>query len=165
MKLKTIISPLAILFLSWALACSDSSDLGNDCTLVKRKAGTEEVEPLTEAEAKRALEGPATGDKGASVVRNLLSLGAAECENLACVRDSQYVPKGGPVADTANAGGYCSEPCYPEGSTCKTGSSKNKTKYVCRQMMLDQETWDHACKVNPANCIDVSNTLYCVKVY
>jgi|GEM_PF-1285153 len=158
MKLKTIISPLAILFVSLALACTDANDLGQSCKLVKKGPENTAVS-LTEAEVRKALSGSATGDKNATSVRDFISLGAPDCEDLACIRDSQFNP--GSVSDSSDAYGYCAIRCANEGSSCK--ASNSKTKYTCRQLMLDPETWEQACKADASNCIDISSTLFCAR--
>jgi len=154
MKSKTIVSLFALLFILLALACTDSNDLGEPCTLIKKEAV-----PLTEAEARDALKDTGGDDKDTRRSRDLVSLGVAECEDLACVRDSKFDP--GPVAASAPARGYCSQECQSAGSTCK--ASNSKTKYVCRQLMLDQEAWARACEVNPSYCINRQSTLFCVR--
>jgi hypothetical protein len=157
MKSKTIISHFAILFISWTLACSDTNDLGRTCNLVKKGPDGSTVE-LTEKEAQEALNGLNTGDKGSTLLMDLVTLGATECEDLACIRDSRS--EKGPL-ESPIAKGFCSMRCSSEGSSCK--ASDSKTKYVCRQLMLDPETWKEICDANPDNCIDVSSTLFCAR--
>jgi len=165
MKSKTILLPLAVLLILLALACSESNDLGAPCFLVKKNPDSTDVNNpvvhITEEEAQRALQGPTTGDKDSTVVRDLVSLGAPECEDSVCLRDSAlFVPA--PPADNAYARGYCSLECFEEGATCKA-SKNSKVKYICRPMLLDLDAWQQACEVNPTNCLDMKTTLYCAR--
>ncbi|MCL2012660.1 MAG: hypothetical protein FWG75_07745 [Cystobacterineae bacterium] len=154
MKSKTILFSFAIPLTLWALACTDASDLGVPCELIKKGADGNTVK-ITEAEAQRALDDLLTsGKQGSTETRALVSLGVAECEDLACVRDSKFNP--GSVASDSPAKGYCSERCQAVGNSCKAGNSK--TKYVCRSLM-------EACDSNPSLeiCSGISSPLFCVQ--
>lgn len=158
MKSKTIIFLFATLFVSLTTACSDSNDLGVSCKLQKKDANNNLID-ITEKEAREALAGSDKGDKGSTLLRDLVALGIPECEDLVCVRDAGFDP--GSVADTAAARGYCSMECTSEGSACKASGSKDK--YVCRQLMLDPETLERACESNPAYCTNRKSTRFCVR--
>ncbi|MCL2177818.1 MAG: adventurous gliding motility lipoprotein CglC [Proteobacteria bacterium] len=155
MKSKTILFYLATLLLPLASACTDTSDLGEPCFLLK--AGPNETtQNITEKEAKDALEALGASNKDGKVTRGIISLGVPDCEDLACIRDEKFNP--GPVADSAYAAGYCTERCSSEGSSCKAGNSK--AKYVCRSLM-------QACESNSSselcNNNNVKSSLFCTQ--
>lgn len=132
------------LFLSLAVisfaGCKVPSDLGGPCKMVKR-------DPLI--------------DGGRLFIRNkeikvgtmkdFISFGSADCENLVCVRDSDFpVPDGG-FDPEAFADGYCSNRCTP-GDTCPSFNEADdndaKKRLTCRPLLLDTETLALICNGN-----------------
>lgn len=127
--------------------CRDSSELGKQCTLI-RKATAEELQqdptisrPIKERELPRAQPGQTRQD--------FISFGAATgCEDLICVRDAWYEPPAD-VNPELDAIGYCTRACVQGEATACTvlPSTSNVVPGVsermgCRPLLLDQQQLD-----------------------
>jgi len=74
---------------------------------------------------------PSLSDLAAGGDKEYVSFGAAECDNLTCVRS-----RGEPLPATEEApNGYCSGECITD-ADC---ASDSDGKFVCRELFLDQE--------------------------
>lgn len=74
---------------------------------------------------------PSIGDLRAGGDKEYVSFGAAECDNLTCVRS-----RGEPLPETEEApNGYCSGECITDDDCASDGEGK----FVCRELFLDQE--------------------------
>ena len=114
--------------------CRVQTDLGVECLLVRKGAVEGETAYITNAEVKPGQE--------------YISFGAAQCDDLVCVRDANF-----PV-DSANPGqpakGYCSKHCVPQdgpslNDSCPAANADDDRKdspnrLTCREVLLDPET-------------------------
>ena len=121
--------------------CSVSSEIGKECTLV-RKASPEE-------EAEFGQKFMAILEKEVAPKQDFISFGSIECEDLVCVRDAAFpraLNDDGTVNQNAEAKGYCSKECV-EGSTsaCEVKDTSGVLEGLpermgCRALLLDQDT-------------------------
>ena len=122
-------------------ACKISTDLGTPCFLVK-------ANPDGGTTAVRLREGDLP-DAG----KDFIAFGATECEDLVCVRDSNYPRNSDP---NANATGYCSRACVPTSGACPAANSSDDNdpnkKLNCRALLLDDQTIAAICTQDPAKC-------------
>lgn len=118
------------------IGCKPATDLNTPCTLVKRNpdGGT----PLT------ILESEVRNVSGTN--KDFISIGSLDCEDLICVRDSNYLTDGGMDGSTpfvdGPAAGYCSRRCV-QGSLCPSADEaldKSRDALHCRALLLSQET-------------------------
>lgn len=156
---RSIVASLVLALSSSSLvACVVSTDLNVTCALKKRARSadggfTDMRVPVLYSEI--------------SANRDFIALGATDCEDLVCVRDSQADP----VTDmSAPAMGYCSRPCTPgNDNPCPSQDSsldKNpKTKLSCRALLLSDDTLSMACS-DPVRCAELGGTrspYYCAR--
>jgi hypothetical protein len=139
--------PLMVGALLLSGGCQESSELGKQCTLI-RKATAEELQqdPTIHRSIKeRELPAPREGEAR----QDFISFGAATgCEDLICVRDAWYEPPAG-VNPDAEAVGYCTRACVQgEASRCTVlpGTSNVvsgvRERMTCRPLLLDQQQLD-----------------------
>ncbi len=128
-----------------AMGCKPPTDLGQACRLVKKNPDGGRAIIILESEIKSAAN------------KDFISFGSTDCENLTCVRDSNFNPDsgvsdGGVVAvndgGNAFAFGYCSNVCE-QGSTCSAADPNDdndaRRRLNCRALLLDQETLSALC--------------------
>ena len=142
-----ISSPFLVLLA--LLGCQDSTDLGKaPCHLVKKGADGGPVDVLV-AEL--------------SPLKDFLSFGAVECEDLVCVLDKQGVSAvlaqaaSNPAVLSNPALGYCSRACAQGSSSTCTPQFDNQQNQPglamsCQQLVLDQATIAEICK-DAAKCL------------
>ncbi len=120
--------------------CEVSSEIGKECTLV-RKASAEEEQtfgrkfmPILEKEV--------------APRQDFISFGSIECEDLVCVRDAAF-PRAtnddGTVNGNAEAKGYCSKECVEGSNACEVKDTSGvlpglPERMSCRALLLDQVT-------------------------
>ena len=91
--------------------CSASSDIGAECALVKRDVDGGRLF-VTNREV------------GTGAAKDFVSIGSTECDDLICVRDSDWAPPdGGGMDPNETARGYCSRNCL-WGDPCPSSSPK-----------------------------------------
>lgn len=108
-------------------ACTQSN-LNDPCPLIKKGADGGRI-VLTEEEVQQAQ-----GNN------DFISTGSVECDDLYCVRDRWFDPKGAALSSPAL--GYCSRHCQ-QGEVCASKDSKmdkGTTRLVCRPLLLNTET-------------------------
>ena len=139
-----------LLYISFAVitlaGCKVPSDLGQQCTMVGRSADGGRVD-IRNNQIK----------VGAN--KDFISFGSVECENLVCVRDSDFpVPDGG-FDPLGSAKGYCSNRCTLAGDPCPSYRGEDDTdaklRLICRPLLLDEDTLRLICNGNEqdkANC-------------
>ena len=137
-RLLFVVAALSVL----AQGCKPVTDLNSRCTLVKRNPDGGAPVPVREGEV-RELQ---------AQNKDFIALGSIDCEDLVCVRDSEFpVPDGGfdPAADAL---GYCSKRCLP-GDACPSGvpaeDTDAKKRLICRPLLLDAETLALLCNGSP----------------
>ncbi|MBF5044932.1 adventurous gliding motility lipoprotein CglD [Aggregicoccus sp. 17bor-14] len=127
-----ILSPLLL------TACTDSTEIGKKCQLVKKDPNG--VAPFAVVLNSELVAG-----------QDFISFGASDCVELICVHDKDSPVVGGP---NDPATGYCSEACIPGGATCDTvsgeASADLKERMECRALLLDQTTLDRLRQEDPA---------------
>ncbi len=113
--------------------CTNTTELGNDCTMVRRDpTDTDDSDGIRSVPMKESEIG---------AFKDFISFGATDCEDLICVRDRSD-PKG--ADPTANAQGFCTRTCIPgRADTCLTGNEdidEGPDPFECRQLLLDDDT-------------------------
>ena len=112
-------------------ACSVHSGLNKPCTLVQSRDGGVVV-AITEGQVQE-------NQKAGSPTEDFIALGAVECDDSYCVRDSTY-PKGADL--TAPAQGYCSKECAP-GIGCPSDDpaldKQASTALSCRKLLVSAD--------------------------
>ncbi|MBS1149010.1 MAG: agmO [Myxococcaceae bacterium] len=138
----------AVLVASLVLAaCKTPTDLGNECRMFKRNPDGGRALVIRESEIKSAAS------------KDFISFGSSDCDNLTCVRDSEFFRRDG-GSDAGNdldadggalgppAMGYCSDKCL-EGSTCSSADPNDdndaKRRLNCRALLLDTATLNALC--------------------
>jgi hypothetical protein len=138
-----LVSCRAALLCPLLFACASATDLGAECTLVKKNPdGGNLAVPVTEGEL------PLTRS-------DYISFGSPLCLD-ACARDADQQRTGDNAAPVK---GYCSHDC---GSDADCGKG-----YSCRSLLLDEATLNSICTSNPARCRSFGGTakpLYCVRI-
>jgi hypothetical protein len=130
-------SAIALVFFAVA-GCKASSQLGEECALVKRDPNVDGGRLfITNSEIK------------AGAMKDFISFGSIDCDDLICVRDSDYAPAdGGALNPTETAKGYCSRSCIV-GDPCPSSSAEQdsnpRTRLTCRPLLLDAETLRALC--------------------
>jgi len=124
----------ALLLATTATGCSEESEIGKPCQLVKK--------PTAEDAAAGARFSPVTlGELVAG--QDFISFGATGCVSLICVNDKDADRSGEPDAP---AFGYCSDACIPGSDSCSevAGDAPEglESRISCRSLLLDQETLD-----------------------
>ena len=127
------------------VGCREITDLGVECTLVKRApgsgdGGTFASTPIFEKDIKGS--------------KDFISFGSAECEDRACVRDINF-PRG--LDESKPAKGYCSRVCLPSTpNACPPAVAKDQDdptrSLSCRALLLDQATLSAICMDSPVDC-------------
>ncbi|MBX7099546.1 MAG: adventurous gliding motility lipoprotein CglC [Myxococcaceae bacterium] len=146
---RSALGLLALLLVT--TGCPAKTDLGRECTLVK-KLPDGGVTPILEGDIK----------EGAN--KDFISLGSVECEDFVCVRDADF-PRpgldGGMFDPNAVAHGYCSRPCI-KGNNCPAENSADnddpKKRLTCRSLLLDSDTLQAICAKTPEKCTAFGNT-------
>jgi hypothetical protein len=134
--------------------CPPATDLGKECTLVRRNPndGGPPSIPITEAEIKGG--------------RDFISFGSTACEDSVCVRDSSYVRPAN-IKDTDPALGYCSTSCTAQGSVTGCTPAVETDRLSCRALILDEETLAAICQADPTICKryfgDTTSPLFCAR--
>ncbi len=123
------------------VACKTDTELGVPCRLVKR-------DPSASADGGRIASVPVKESEIAPG-QDFISFGAADCEDLICVRD-RGTPRGNPTDD---AQGYCSFACVPGVTECEVTDGRAAddlaARMECRGLLLDQATLDRLRAQNP----------------
>lgn len=112
----------------FAIGCKPATDLNQPCTLVKANPDGGRALSITEREVRQA--------QGAN--KDFISVGSVECEDLICVRDTNFVSDAG---ENDPAQGYCSRACQ-QNSTCPSfdeNLDKGPTALRCRALLLSAE--------------------------
>jgi hypothetical protein len=139
------------------LGCPDGTDLGKQCYLVKK-----DPTDSTGQKPIRIKESEITPGK------DFVSLGAAECDNLICVRDADQVK--GAAGDDAK--GYCSGHCLQTSTAaCPSyDSAQDKDPVLrlsCRPLILDEATLAAICQSDPDTCKryfgDTKTSYFCAR--
>ena len=134
-----------LLFVCFAVVtlvgCKPPSELGNPCKMVKRDPNVDGGRLFIKNSEIKV---------GAN--KDFISFGSVDCEDLVCVRDSEFpVPDGG-FDPNADALGYCSKRCLP-GDACPSGvpaeDTDAKKRLICRPLLLDAETLALLCNGSP----------------
>jgi hypothetical protein len=128
--------------------CKASSQLGEECVMVKRNPNVDGGRLFV---TNRELE--------AGAGKDFLSFGSTDCEDFICVRDSDYArPDGGALNPNEPAKGYCSRSCSI-GDGCPSFSAEldrnPSTRMTCRALLLDADTLRALCNgsaADRANC-------------
>ena len=137
MSVRTALLMSAALLLG---GCEVSSEIGKECTLV-RKASPEE-----EQEFGRKF--MAILEKEVAPKQDFISFGSIECEDLICVRDAAFpraTNEDGTVNQNAEAKGYCSKECVEGSNACEVKDTSDvleglPERMACRALLLDQDT-------------------------
>lgn len=133
-----------VLALFAVAGCRASSDLGAECALVKRDPNVDGGRLFV-----------TNGELRAGAAKDFVSIGSAECEDLICVRDSDYAPPdGGALNPNETARGYCSRNCIT-GDPCPSSSSEldgnPRTRMTCRPLLLNAATLRAICAGSAAD--------------
>lgn len=124
-RLLYIIAALGVV----VIGCKPATDLNSRCSLVKRNPDGGTPLPILEGEVRNA--------QGQN--KDFIALGSLDCEDLICVRDSNFTSDAGP---NDPAEGYCSRQCV-QGSTCPSfdeNLDKGPKALSCRALLLSAET-------------------------
>lgn len=129
------VPPIALILLAVA-GCRASSQLGEECAMVKRGGDGGRLF-ITNSEIK------------AGAMKDFISFGSTDCDDLVCVRDSDYAPPdGGALNPNEVAKGYCSKSCIVS-DPCLSASAEldanPRTRLTCRPLVLDAETLRGLC--------------------
>lgn len=130
--------------------CEVSSEIGKECTLV-RKATAEE-------QAQFGRDIMPVLEKEIASQQDFISFGSLECEDLICVRDSDFprpTRDDGALNGEAEAKGYCSKPCVEGSNACEVKDTSGvlpglPERMTCRAMLLDQATLEALRAANEA---------------
>lgn len=132
----SLLSLVMLAFLS-AGTCADN-DVGSPCKLQKVRLdptipGCESVGPEQVDEAPQCFR-PTIEDLEQGAGKDFISFGAAECDDLTCVRS-----RGAPLPKSEkDPSGTCSRECIDD-RDCET----EEGKYVCRALVFDQAFLQH----------------------
>ncbi|WP_241759527.1 adventurous gliding motility lipoprotein CglC [Pyxidicoccus parkwayensis] len=139
MSVRTALLMSAALFLG---GCEVSSQIGKECTLVRK--ATPEEKAQTDHDTMPILE------KEVAPRQDFISFGAVECEDLICVRDKDFpraTNEDGTINQNAPALGYCSKECVEGSKACEVKDTSGvqadlPARMSCRALLLDQDTLD-----------------------
>ena len=93
--------PITTLVLFAVVGCKASSQLGDECAMVKR-------DPRVDGGRLYVT----NGEIKVGATKDFISFGSIDCDDLICVRDADYAPPdGGVLNPTETAKGYCSRSC------------------------------------------------------
>ncbi|WP_240360484.1 adventurous gliding motility lipoprotein CglC [Pyxidicoccus caerfyrddinensis] len=137
MSVRTALLMSAALLLG---GCEVSSEIGKECTLVRKASAEEETTfgrkfmPILEKEV--------------APKQDFISFGSIECEDLICVRDAAFpraTNEDGTVNQNAEAKGYCSKECVEGSNACEVKDTSGVLEGLpermgCRALLLDQDT-------------------------
>lgn len=115
-----------------AMGCKPATDLNEPCILVKRNPDGGRPLNITEGEVRNA-------QGSMSSTKDFISVGSVQCEDLICVRDSNFQTDAG-LGDPAS--GYCSRACA-QNSACPSKDEaldKGPNALRCRALLLSAET-------------------------
>lgn len=125
-----------ILILLAVVGCRASSQLGEDCAMVKRDPNVDGGRLYV-----------TNGELKAGASKDFISFGSTDCDDLICVRDSFYAPAdGGGLNPNETARGYCSRSCIA-GTPCVSSAGRMQ----CRPLLLDEETLRALCNGSEAD--------------
>jgi hypothetical protein len=121
--------------------CEIKSDIGKSCVLV-RKATEQELKDHPELGKTRNMM-----ESELRAGQDFISFGSVECEDLICVRDSDFAPELASDADRTKtaAKGYCSKACVDDTlqNSCVVTDpdavASVKDRMACRALLLDQK--------------------------
>ncbi len=111
------------------VGCKPATDLNQVCQLVKRNPDGGTPVPILESEVRNA--------QGQN--KDFIAFGSIDCEDLVCVRDSNFSNDAGPGEP---ASGYCSRQCV-QATTCPSydeNLDKGPKALSCRALLLSAET-------------------------
>jgi hypothetical protein len=139
-----LVRSLGALLLAAAVSgCSQESEIGKPCALVKK--------PSAEEAAQGARFSPVLY-RELVPGQDFISFGATGCVDLICVNDKDH-PRGSPDEQDAPAFGYCSDACIPGSDSCSdvAGDAVEglESRISCRALLLDQETLDRLRQEDP----------------
>jgi hypothetical protein len=115
-----------------AMGCKPATDLNQPCQLVKRNPDGGRPLQITEGEVRNA-------QGSMSSTKDFISVGSVQCEDLICVRDSDFQSDAGM---NEPASGYCSRACA-QNSACPSFDEALDTgpnALRCRALLLSAET-------------------------
>lgn len=131
---------LLLAFTGLAIGCTDT-DIGAPCKIHKDRPdptlpGCSDVK-VDEARTRPECFRPTIEDLRAGGDKDFISFGAAECDNLTCLRsrDDTLTKEERAPASEGSPTGYCSGECIND-QDCKTDGD---TKYACRALVFDDE--------------------------
>jgi len=131
---RTVLAPVIAALLVVGLgACQAEKDLGQTCKMTRPN-------PIA-GEAPIELE----ADQVADGSFDYMAFGAAECDDLVCLRTSGSA---NPENEEGRARGYCSAPCI-DASDCDPDYLGNKGTMRCEQVLPDQEFLDALRRSDP----------------
>lgn len=143
---KSLVTVAALLAASLVVTgCRPATDLNTPCRLVKRNPDGGTPLPILEKDVLAKT----------STNKDFISFGTVECEDLVCVRDTNFKSDAGPDDP---AFGYCSRSCA-QGSSCPSQDSSlddSADRLRCRALLLDAETLKALADqgLNPGNVRD-----------
>jgi hypothetical protein len=133
----------ALLLAATATGCSEESEIGKPCQLVK--APTPE-DAATGARFSPVLYGELVPGQ------DFISFGATGCVDLICVSDKDAY-RGTTEEQGSPAFGYCSDACIPGSDSCSNVAGDAveglEARISCRSLLLDQETLDRLRQEDP----------------
>ncbi len=147
------------------VGCKTPTDLGAVCRMVKRNPDGGRALPIREGEIK------------AGANKDFISFGASDCDNLTCVRDSEFARGDGGRLDGGLddddggtlgpiALGYCSDKCL-QGSTCSSADPNDdndaKKRLNCRALLLDNETLNALCGAGQCLPGNIKSPYFCAR--
>jgi hypothetical protein len=119
---RLLASTIAVLLAAGLAGCSVETDLGQTCKMTR---------PDTEGGAPIELEASSI----TSETLDWISFGAAECDDLVCVRTAGSP---NPAHENGMARGYCTKPCI-DASDCAPDFQGRKGAMGCEQLLPDLE--------------------------
>ncbi|MCP3141320.1 adventurous gliding motility lipoprotein CglC [Pyxidicoccus xibeiensis] len=144
MSVRTALLMSASLLLG---GCEVASEIGKECTLVRKATAEEEV--TFGKKFRPILQGEVAPNQ------DVISFGSIECEDLVCVRDADVPfemmqnpedPEGPQIINRgAEAKGYCSKECVEGSNACEVKDTSGvleglPQRMTCRSLLLDQDT-------------------------
>ncbi len=130
----------AIIAFLAVVGCRASNQLGEECAMVKRDSDGGRLY-VTNGEIK------------VGAMKDFVSFGSTDCDDLICVRDSDYAaPDGGALNPNEPAKGYCSKSCINESSCANAELDADpRSRLKCRPLLLDAETLRQLCNGSDAD--------------
>jgi hypothetical protein len=127
-------------------ACAAATDLGSECSLVKKNPDGGLAVAILEGEL------PLTKS-------DYISFGSPLCFDV-CVRDAERQRTGN---NAAPALGYCSYACSTDSDCAGSGTQSG---FECRSLLLDEATLEAICTADPAKCRSFNGSvkpMYCAR--